>query len=383
MDDLPSPVDPRLTSCLQQMVQAGASDLFLVAGAPPTLKQQGQFVALGAAAIAAPDVCAMAYSVMSVAQRAAFEACMECDLAYQTDRADRFRINVHRQRGQVGMVVRYVSPVIPSLETLGLPPVLKQLAFLKGGLVLAVGAAGAGKTTTLASLLDHRNEHTAGHILTIEDPIEYLHAHRKSLITQREVGIDTLSYDDALRHAMREAPDVIMIGEIRDRITMQHALHYAESGHLCLSTLHANNASQAVQRILNFFPEEAHGQLRMDLALNLKAVVAQRLIAGRHKHKVPAVEVMLQTHYVSELIQKGQIEGLRGAIERTGELGMCTFDQSIFQLFERGAIAQSEAVAHADNKTDMALRMRLAAGASLSVEGMHMAPDASAETTSP
>ena len=183
MDDLPSPVDPRLTSCLQQMVQAGASDLFLVAGAPPTLKQQGQFVALGAAAIAAPDVCAMAYSVMSVAQRVAFEACMECDLAYQTDRGDRFRINVHRQRGQVGMVVRYVSPAIPSLETLGLPPVLKQLAFLKGGLVLAVGAAGAGKTTTLASLLDHRNEHTAGHILTIEDPIEYLHAHRKSLIT--------------------------------------------------------------------------------------------------------------------------------------------------------------------------------------------------------
>lgn len=253
---------------------------------------------------------------------------------------------------------------------------LKQLAFLKGGLVLAVGAAGSGKTTFLASLLDYRNEHTAGHILTIEDPIEYLHAHKKSLVTQREVGMDTLSYDEALRHAMREAPDVIMIGEIRDRTTMQHVLHYAESGHLCISTLHANNASQAVQRILNFFPEEAHGQLRMDLSLNLKAVVAQRLIVGTHKRQVPAVEVMLQTHYVSELILKGQIEGLRGAIERSGEVGMCTFDQSIFQLFERGEIAQPEAVAHADNKTDMALRMRLAAGASLSVEGMHMAPDA-------
>ena len=376
MDDLQPPGDPRLLSCLQQMVRAGASDLFLVAGAPPTLKRQGDFAALGSAAITGHDVRAMAYSVMDAVQAAAFEACMECDLAYQTASADRFRINVHRQRGQVGMVVRYVSPTILSLDALGLPPVLKQLAFLKGGLVLAVGAAGSGKTTSLASLLDYRNEHTAGHILTIEDPIEYLHAHKKSLVTQREVGMDTLSYDEALRHAMREAPDVIMIGEIRDRTTMQHALHYAESGHLCISTLHANNASQAVQRILNFFPEEARGQLRMDLSLNLKAVVAQRLIVGTHKRQVPAVEVMLQTHYVSELILKGQIEGLRGAIERSGEVGMCTFDQSIFQLFERGEIAQPEAVAHADNKTDMALRMRLAAGASLSVEGMHMAPDA-------
>ncbi|WP_461162214.1 PilT/PilU family type 4a pilus ATPase [Simplicispira piscis] len=383
MDDLKHSGDPRLLSCLQQMVRAGASDLFLIAGAPPTLKRQGGFFTLGSTAVEAHDVRDMAYSVMDAAQVTAFESCMECDLAYQTGNADRFRINVHRQRGQVGMVVRYVSPTILSLDALGLPAVLKQLAFLKGGLVLAVGAAGSGKTTTLASLLDYRNAHTAGHILTIEDPIEYLHAHKKSLMTQREVGIDTLSYDEALRHAMREAPDVIMIGEIRDRTSMQHALHYAESGHLCISTLHANNASQAVQRILNFFPEEAHGQLRMDLSLNLKAVVAQRLIVGTHKRQVPAVEVMLLTHYVSELIQKGQIEGLRGAIERTGEVGMCTFDQSIFQLFERGEIAQAEAVAHADNKTDMALRMRLAAGASLSVEGMHMAPNADDDAAPP
>ena len=383
MDDLKHSGDPRLLSCLQQMVRAGASDLFLIAGAPPTLKRQGGFVTLGSTAVEAHDVRDMAYSVMDAAQVTAFESCMECDLAYQTGNADRFRINVHRQRGQVGMVVRYVSPTILSLDALGLPAVLKQLAFLKGGLVLAVGAAGSGKTTTLASLLDYRNAHTAGHILTIEDPIEYLHAHKKSLMTQREVGIDTLSYDEALRHAMREAPDVIMIGEIRDRTSMQHALHYAESGHLCISTLHANNASQAVQRILNFFPEEAHGQLRMDLSLNLKAVVAQRLIVGTHKRQVPAVEVMLLTHYVSELIQKGQIEGLRGAIERTGEVGMCTFDQSIFQLFERGEIAQAEAVAHADNKTDITLRMRLAPGASLSVEGMHMAPDADDDAAPP
>ncbi|HAU57178.1 MAG TPA: type IV pili twitching motility protein PilT, partial [Comamonadaceae bacterium] len=299
----------------------------------------------------------------------------ECDLAFQTGQADRFRVNVHLQRGQVGMVVRYVSPIIPSLDALGLPPVLKQLAFLKGGLVLAVGAAGSGKSTTLASMLDYRNEHTTGHILTVEDPIEYLHTHKKSLVTQREVGLDTLSYDEALRHAMREAPNVIMIGEIRDRLTLQHALHYAESGHLCVSTLHANNANQAVQRILNFFPEDAHNQLLMDLSLNLKAVVAQRLITGTRGKLVPAVEVMLLSHYVSDLIQKGQIEGLKTAIERSGEVGMCSFDQSIFALFERGEITQAEAVANADNKTDVTLRMRLAAGASLGVEGMQMARD--------
>ena len=369
------PGDPRLLSCLGQMVQEGASDLFLTAGAPPTLKRQGAFMPLGSRVLSAQEVRELAYSIMRKAQIDEFESRLECDLAFQTGPTDRFRVNVHLQRGQVGMVARYVSPKIPSLDALGLPPVLKQLAFLKGGLVLAVGAAGSGKTTTLASLLDYRNEHTAGHILTIEDPIEYLHTHKKSLVTQREVGLDTLSYDEALRHAMREAPNVIMIGEIRDRMTLQHALHYAESGHLCVSTLHANNANQAVQRILNFFPDDAHNQLLMDLSLNLKAVVAQRLIMGTRGHLVPAVEVMLLSHYVSDLIQKGQIEALKTAIERSGEVGMCSFDQSIFALFERGEITQAEAIANADNKTDVSLRMRLASGASLGVEGMQMARD--------
>ena len=254
------------------MAQEGASDLFLTAGAPPTLKRQGAFVPLPFDPLTPQQTREAAYSVMRASQIAEFEARMECDLAYQTSPTERFRVNVHQQRGQVGMVVRYVSPQIPSIDDLHLPSVLKQLAFLKNGLILVVGAAGSGKTTTLASMLDYRNEHTAGHILTVEDPIEYLHAHKKSLVTQREVGLDTLSYDEALRHAMREAPNVIMIGEIRDRTSMQHALHYAEAGHLCVSTLHANNASQAVQRVLNFFPEEAHRQLLMDLSLNLKAV---------------------------------------------------------------------------------------------------------------
>ncbi|WP_119965375.1 PilT/PilU family type 4a pilus ATPase [Simplicispira lacusdiani] len=374
--DLQTPAgDPRLLSCLAQMVREGASDLFLTAGAPPTLKRQGAFTAIAGAALSAEEVRTLAYSIMRPAQVEEFEARMECDLAFQTGAVDRFRVNIHLQRGQVGMVVRYVSPRIPSLEELGLPPVLRQLAFLKGGLVLTVGAAGSGKTTTLAALLNHRNENTTGHILTVEDPIEYLHAHKKSLVTQREVGLDTLSYDEALRHAMREAPNVIMIGEIRDRVSMQHALHYAEAGHLCVSTLHANNAYQAVQRILNFFPEDAHRQLLMDLSLNLKAVVAQRLIQGNRGHLVPAVEVMLQTEYVSDLIQKGQIDGLKTAMERSGEVGMCTFDQALFALYQRGEISKAETVANADNKTDITLRMRLASGASLGAENMRMAPD--------
>lgn len=377
MDPLAPPpsADPRLLACLAVVARERASDLFLMAGAAPTIKRQGVFVPIAQQVLAADDVRVMAFSILRDAQRKEFEATMECDLSLQTAEGERFRVNVHMQRGQVGLVIRHVIARIPTLEELGLPPVIQRLAFLKGGLVLTVGSAGSGKTTTLAALLDHRNTHTGGHILTVEDPIEYLHTHKKSLVTQREVGLDTLSYDEALRRAMREAPNVIMIGEIRDRLTLQHALHYAESGHLCVSTLHANNANQAVQRILNFFPEDAHNQLLMDLSLNLKAVVAQRLITGTRGKLVPAVEVMLLSHYVSDLIQKGQIEGLKTAIERSGEVGMCSFDQSIFALFERGEITQAEAVANADNKTDVTLRMRLAAGASLGVEGMQMARD--------
>jgi twitching motility protein PilU len=310
---------------------------------------------------------------MSPAQAAAFEERKECDLALNVPGAGRFRVNVHLQRGQTGMVVRYVSSQIPTLEALGLPPVVQQLAFLKRGLVLAVGAAGAGKTTTLASLLDHRNARVPGHILTIEDPIEYVHAHRRSLITQREVGLDTLSYDEALRHAMREAPSVIMIGEIRDRETMQHALHYAESGHLCVSTLHANNASQSIQRILNFFPDSAHAQILLDLSLNLKAVVAQRLVPGIQVRQVPAVEILLLTNFIADLLQKGQVHEIRTALERSSQVGMCTFDQSLFALYEQGAISQEEMLAHADNRTDLTLRVRLAAGAPLEVAGMRVA----------
>lgn len=367
------PASAALRELLCAMVQEQASDLFLIANAPPTIRRHGDYRSLVDKPLTAQDIRAFAASVMSAAQAQAFEARKECDLALHLPGAGRFRINVHLQRGQTGMVVRYVSAQIPSPEALGLPPAVHQLAFLKRGLVLAVGAAGAGKTTTLASLLDHRNARVPGHILTIEDPIEYVHTHKRSLVTQREVGLDTLSYDEALRHAMREAPSVIMIGEIRDRETMQHALHYAESGHLCVSTLHANNASQSIQRILNFFPDTAHAQILLDLSLNLKAVIAQRLIPGKRARQVPAVELLLLTNFVADLLQKGQVHEIRTALERSSQVGMCTFDQSLFALYERGEIGQEDMLAHADNRTDLTLRLRLAAGAPLEVAGMRMA----------
>ena len=370
-----SPVgDNRLLACLALVAREGASDLFLLAGAAPTVKRQGVYLPIARQILSADDIRVMAYSVMRPAQREEFEATMECDLSYATADGERFRFNIHMQRGQVGMVVRHVVSKIPALDQLGLPPVLKQLAFLKGGLVLTVGAAGSGKTTTLASLLDHRNQQADGHILTIEDPIEYLHSHKKSLVTQREVGLDTASYDEALRRAMREAPSVIMIGEIRDRATMQHALHYAQSGHLCVSTLHAHNASQAVRRILNFFPESAHQQLLMDMSLSLRAVVGLRLIKSVQGTLVPATEVMLLTPYVADLIQKGQVDELKTAIVRGAEQGMCSFDQSLLALVEAGSITSESAIANADNRTDLSLRLRLAAGGSLGADdgGMRM-----------
>lgn len=361
--------DNRLLACLALVAREGASDLFLMAGAAPTIKRQGIYVPVSRVAMTADDIRAMAYSVMRKAQRDEFEATMECDLSYTTADGERFRVNVHMQRGQVGMVIRHVVSRIPDLEQLGLPPVLKKLAFLHGGLILAVGAAGSGKSTTLAAMLDHRNEHSDGHILTIEDPIEYLHTHKKSLVTQREVGLDTASYDEALRRAMREAPSVILIGEIRDRATMQHALHYAQSGHLCLSTLHAHNATQAIQRIVNFFPETAHQQLLMDLSLCLRAVIGQRLIKTVSGGLVPAVEIMLRTPFVADLIQKGQVNELRTAIARGTEQGMCSFDQSLMALVDAGTIVPAEAVANADNRTDITLKLRLAAGGSVDADG--------------
>lgn len=367
------PIDNELGHHLAQMVAQGASDLFLSAGCAPTLKVQGQTFRLPLPVLSGEETRRLAYSVMSETQIRDFESSLECDLAIALPQLGRFRVNVYRQRGDVAAVVRHVSARIPSIESLKLPGILRELSLLERGLVLVVGAAGSGKSTTLAAMLDHRNHHGSGHILTVEDPMEFEHGHGSCIVDQREVGLDTRSFDEALRHAMREAPDVIMIGEIRDRDTMKHALTYAETGHLCVSTLHANNANQAIQRILSFFPETAHRQVLLDLSLNLRGVVGQRLIRGARNRLVPAVEVMLHSPYVAELILKGQTGDLKDVMARSNELGMCTFDQSLYDLVLRGELSAEQAIEQADSRTDLSLRIRLHGGRLPQTGGLRVA----------
>lgn len=357
---------------LQFMVKSDASDLFVTVDAPPSVKVHGVIRPMNLPALTSGDAKSLAYSVMRESQMREFESSLECDLATTIDGLGRFRFNIFMQRGEVAMVVRYITSTVASIDELKLPPALKGLAILKRGLVLVVGAAGSGKSTTLAAMLDYRNGTVPGHILTIEDPIEFVHHHKQSLVDQREVGLDTHSFEEALRHAMREAPDVIMIGEIRDRLTMQHAMAYAETGHLCVSTLHANNANQAIERVLNLFPEESRRQALMDLSLNLKGVVAQRLIKGTSGKLVPAVEVMLQSPYISDLILKGQADQIKPAMAKSNELGMQTFDQSLYNLYTAGDITLEQAIENADSKTDLSLRVRLTSGRAPDASGMEI-----------
>ncbi|GAA4428984.1 PilT/PilU family type 4a pilus ATPase [Acidovorax lacteus] len=349
-------------SFLNLMVEKAGSDLFFSVGAPVNVKIEGVTHPLKMPALLPGQVKQLAYSIMNERQISEFEARQEMNLSISAENLGRFRVNVFVQRGETGMVIRYIKNKIPPLEALGLPKVLERLVMLKRGLVLVTGSTGSGKSTTLASMINFRNENATGHILTIEDPLEFLHAHKRSVVDQREVGIDTHSYEDALKNALREAPDVIMIGEIRDRNTMKQAIAYAETGHLCLSTLHANNANQALERVINFFPEDAHHQLLVDLSLNLAGVVSQRLIPGLHEKLVPAVEVMLNSPYIAELIGKGEFSAIKEAMGHSTEQGMCTFDQALYQLFQAGKISLEEALHNADSRTDLALRIRLAAG---------------------
>lgn len=365
MSVLNLPGSSELSVYLKSMVEHQASDLFLTVGAPPMIKVQGRLQALPLPALRAGSVKLLAQAVLSPAQMEAFASEMECDLAGVVESLGRFRFNVFWQRGEVAMVARFIPSRIPSIEALKMPDILKELTLLKRGLLLIVGAAGSGKSTTLAAMLDHRNAHTPGHILCIEDPIEFMHTHQRALVNQREVGIDTLSFDQALRHAMREAPDVIMIGEIRDAVSLQHAMNYAETGHLCVSTLHANNVHQAIERMLNFYPAEVHQRIRLDLSLNLQAVIAQRLIPGVQQQLVPATEIMLLSPYIADLIQRGQIDHLRTVIGKSNELGMHTFDQSLFTLYAGGHITLEQAIAHADSKTDLSVRLRIELGVTL------------------
>lgn len=355
---------------LKLMVDKQASDLFLTCGTPAHIKIDGVTHAIHTAPLKPGEVKQMAYSIMTERQTAAFEETLESNLSLSIEGVGRYRVNVYYQRGEVAVVVRLIKSRIPNFEQLGLPATCVSLAMLKRGLVLVVGAAGAGKSTTLAAMIRYRAEHADGHILTIEDPIEFLFAHALSVVDQREVSIDTRSFGDALRNALREAPDVIMIGEIRDQETAKHAIAYAETGHLCISTMHANNANQSIERFINFFPEEARKQMLMDLSLNLKGVLSQRLLPAVDGKLVVATEVLLLSSFVSDLIQKGHVDEIKGAMSRSNEVGMHTFDQSLFELYKAGRLSEEVALRFADSHTDLALRMRLTGQASSDAAGL-------------
>lgn len=348
---------------LKLMVEKGASDMFLTTGAPVNIKVEGKLYPLGNTGMPNGMVKKIAYSLMDEGQVPQFEKNLELNMAIAVKDTGRFRINVFKQRGEVGMVIRAIKSEIPTIEQLRLPLLFKSIIMEPRGLVLLVGATGSGKSTTLASMIDYRNTNSSGHILTIEDPIEYLYRHRKSVVNQREVGLDTHSYHEALKNAMREAPDVILIGEIRDAETMEAAIAFSETGHLCLATLHSNNADQTIERILNFFPESAHRNILMNVALNLKAVISQRLVMGKDGRRLPAVEVLINTPHIRDLLRRGQIHEIKEAMDRSLQEGMQTFDQSLYALYKDGKIDLEEALAHADSRDGLALKVRLAEGA--------------------
>lgn len=345
---------------LKVMTEKGASDLYFSTGAPVAIKIEGKTSFINKQILTPGATKILAYSIMNDKQQAAFEEELELDISLSIQDLGRFRVNVLLQRGEVSIVIRHISSNIPKVEDLHLPPLLKDLIMLPRGLILIVGATGSGKSTTLASMIDYRNTHKTGHILTIEDPIEYTYEHKHSIINQREVGIDTHSFSNALKRAMREAPDVIMIGEIRDRETMAQALAYAETGHLCVSTLHASNASKALRRIVNFFPEAAHNELLMDLSLHLRAIVSQRLLPSLDDKRLPAIEILLDSPYIKDLIAKDEIENIHDMMEKSNDQGMQTFDQSLMQLYEQGKISQQVALDYADSRNNLAIHMKLA-----------------------
>lgn len=349
-----------INDLLRLMVSRGGSDLFITGDFPPAIKVDGQVTKVSSQALNAGHTMALARALMNDKQSAEFERTKECNFAISPPGVGRFRVNAFLQQGKVGMVMRVIPATLPTIDSLSLPQILKDVAMTKRGLTILVGATGSGKSTTVAAMIDWRNEQSFGHIITIEDPVEFVHMHKNCVVTQREVGLDTDSWEAALKNSLRQAPDVILMGEIRDRETMEHALTFAETGHLCIATLHANSANQAMDRIINFFPEERRDQLLMDLSLNLKAVVSQRLVPkqdskGRHA----AVEIMLNSPLISDLIFKGEVTEIKEIMKKSRNMGMQTFDQALFDAFESNQITYEDALRNADSVNDLRLQIKL------------------------
>ncbi|CAK0746243.1 Type IV pilus ATPase PilU [Gammaproteobacteria bacterium] len=344
---------------LKLMTHKHASDLFITVDMPPTLKVDGKLAPVIPNALTPEQVREVAYSIMNSEQREEFERTRECNFAVSSPNMGRFRVNVFQQRNHIGMVARRIESRIPSLDELGMPQVLKQVAMTKRGLIIFVGGTGTGKSSSLAAMIGYRNQNSSGHIITIEDPIEFIHQHAGCIITQREVGVDTVSYDMALKNTLRQAPDVILIGEIRSRETMEHAIVFAETGHLCLSTLHATSANQALDRIVNFFSEDRRQQLLLDLSLNLRAIIAQRLIPRRDgQGRQVAVEVLVNSPVVADLLLKGEIAMLKEVMRRSTDEGMKTFDQSIYEIYREDIISETDAIHYADSANDVRLMIK-------------------------
>jgi len=345
---------------LRLMVSRSGSDLFLTSDFPPAIKVDGKVTKVSPQPLTGQHTMALARAVMNDKQSGEFERTKECNFAISPQGIGRFRVNAFVQQGNVGLVMRTIPQTLPTIDTLNLPKVLKDIASTKRGLVIFVGATGSGKSTSLAAMVDYRNENSFGHIITIEDPVEFVHPHKNCIVTQREVGIDTEGWEAALKNTLRQAPDVILMGEIRDRETMEHAVAFAETGHLCMATLHANSANQALDRIINFFPEERRAQLLMDLSLNLKALVSQRLLPRQEgKGRVAAVEVMLNSPLISDLIFKGEVAEIKEIMKRSREQGMQTFDQSLFDLYEARSVTYEDALRNADSVNDLRLQIKL------------------------
>ena len=349
-----------INDLLKLMVSRTGSDLFITGDFPPAIKVDGKVTKVSPQPLNAGHTLALARSVMNDKQVAEFERTKECNFAISPPGVGRFRVNAFIQQGKVGMVMRTIPAVLPTIDGLGVPQILKEVVMSKRGLCILVGATGSGKSTTLAAMVDYRNEHSYGHIITIEDPVEFVHPHKNCVVTQREVGLDTDSWEIALKNTLRQAPDVILMGEIRDRETMEHAVAFAETGHLCLATLHANSANQALDRIINFFPEERRSQLLMDLSLNLKALVSQRLIPKQDgKGRSAAVEIMLNTPLISDLIFKGDVSEIKEIMKKSRNLGMQTFDQALFDAYESHTITYEDALRNADSLNDLRLQIKL------------------------